>query len=100
MRSQFVTSRSLIRLFKFGNSGFQIIGRRVAQLLFLRDRVVLRLLEDLDDAFAAFELRLRFGIEVRTELREGSQFAELRKVQLDATSDLLHGLDLRRGTDA
>ncbi len=47
-----------------------------------RDRVVLRLLEDLDDALAAFELRLRLRIEVGAELRERRQFAELRQVAL------------------
>ena len=65
-----------------------------------RDRVVLRLLEDFDDALAAFELRLRLGVEVGAELRERRQFAELRQIALDAAGDLFHRLDLRGGTDA
>ena len=52
-------------------------------LLFDRNRVVLRLLEQLHDALAAIELRLGGGIEVGTELGEGGQLAELRQVDLD-----------------
>ena len=49
-------------------------------LHFDRDRVVLRLLENFDDALAALELRLGLGIQIRTELRERRQFAELRQI--------------------
>ena len=57
-------------------------GPENGDLNFDRHRVVLRLLEDFDDAFAAFELRLRLGVEVGTELRESRQFAELGEVDL------------------
>ena len=65
-----------------------------------RNRVVLRLLEDLHDALAAVDLRLRLGIQFRAELREGRQFPELGEVALELSGDLLHGFDLRRRTDA
>src|SRR3954464_3442024 len=45
-------------------------GPKNRSLDFHRNRVVLRLLEKLDDAFAALELGLRLGVEVGTELRE------------------------------
>ena len=45
-------------------------------------------------------MRLRLGVEVGAELREGRQFAELRQVALDAAGHLLHRLDLRGRTDA
>ena len=64
------------------------------------NRVVLRLLEDLHDALAAVDLRLRLGVEVRAELRERRQFAELREVALELPGDLLHRLELRRRADA
>jgi len=38
------------------------------------------LLEDFDDAFAAFEQRLRLRVKVGAELRESRKFAELRQV--------------------
>src|SRR5262249_567801 len=65
-----------------------------------RDRVVLRLLEDFHDAFAAVDLRLRFGIEVRTELREGRELAELREIALELSGDLLHAFELSSRSDA
>ncbi len=70
------------------------------RLHFDGDRVVLRLLKDLDDALAEFELLLSFGVEIGAELCERGQFAELRQVQFDAAGDLFHRLDLRGGTDA
>ena len=69
-------------------------------LHFDRQRVVLNLVEQLDDAFAALQLRLSLGVEIGTELRKRRQFAELRQVALDAAGDLFHRLDLRRRTDA
>ena len=38
---------------------------------------------------------LRFSVEIRTELRERRQLAELREVAFDAARDLFHRLDLR-----
>ena len=40
------------------------------------------------------------GVELRAELRERRQLAELREVALELPGDLLHRLDLRRRTDA
>ena len=69
-------------------------------LNFNRDRVVLRLLENFDDAFAALQLRLSFRIEIGAELRERREFAELREVQLNTAGDLFHRFDLRGRTDS
>ena len=50
-------------------------------LLFDLERLILRLLQDLDEALAAIELRLRPFVEIAAELREGRQLAVLRQVQ-------------------
>src|SRR6478672_725233 len=63
-------------------------------LLLDRVRVRLPLLEQLDEAGALGELGTRGRVEVRGEHREGLHRAELREVELQATRDLLHGLDL------
>ncbi len=63
-------------------------------------RHVLRLLEDLGQAFAAFELVLRRFVEVRAKLSECRQLAKLCKVDTQRTGDLLHRLDLCRTADA
>src|SRR5215468_6142195 len=65
-------------------------------LHFDRDRVVLGLLEDFHDALAAVDLRLRFGIEFRTELCECRQLPKLRELPLELPGDLLHGFELCR----
>src|SRR5690625_5431934 len=44
-------------------------------------RLVLALLQDLDEAFAAPKLVLRRGVEIGAELRERLQLAVLRKVK-------------------
>ena len=66
-----------------------VLNRPEDDLHFDRDRIELRLLEDFHDAFAAFENALRLRVEVRTELRERCEFAELREIAFDATSDLV-----------
>ena len=63
-------------------------------------RDVLVLLEDLDEALAAVELRLRRLVEVGAELREGRELAELREVEAERAGDRAHGLDLRGAADA
>ena len=65
-----------------------------------RDRVVLRLVEELDDALATVDLALRGGIEVRAELRERGQLAELRQIALQPSRYLLDGFHLRSRSDA
>ena len=65
-----------------------------------RHRVVLPLLEELDDALAAIDLGLRRRVELGAELREGGELAELREVALELPGDLLHRLELRRRADA
>ena len=68
--------------------------------LFLdRDRIVLHLLEQLDDALTAIEPRFGRGVEIGTELRERRELAELREVQLHFAGHLFDRLDLRGGTD-
>jgi len=63
-------------------------------------RIQLRLLEELDDARTAVELRLGFRVEVGAELREGREFAELGELALQLAADLFGGLELRSGADA
>src|SRR5947209_5133636 len=64
-----------------------------------RERVVLRLLEQLDEPRATLELRLRRLVEVGAERRERLQLAELREVQAQPAGDRLHRLDLRVAAD-
>src|SRR5690606_31974633 len=75
-------------------------GPESGDLLFHGNRVVLRLLEEFDDAAAEVELGLGTGVEIGAELGEGGELAELGQLTLNLTGDLLHGLDLRGGTDA
>ena len=69
-------------------------------LLFDRQRRVLILLQNFRQPLAAGKLRQRGLIEIRSELRECRQFAELRKIQSQRTGDLPHGFDLRVASDA
>ena len=69
-------------------------------LLLDRQRLVLRLLQDLDEPRAAIELGLRRLIEVAAELRERRELAILREVEPQRAGDLPHRLDLRRAADA
>ncbi len=57
-------------------------------------RLVLALLEQLDHACAAVELRLRRLVEVGAELGERLELAVLRQVEAQRAGDLLHRLDL------
>ena len=50
-------------------------------LLLNRHRLVLRLLEQLDQPRTALQLRFRGGVEVGSERGEGLQLAVLRQVQ-------------------
>ena len=58
------------------------------------------MLEEFDDAGAAFELGLGLGVEVGAELCESGEFAELGELALEFAADLFGGFDLRGGTDA
>mmetsp|Transcript_14605 Transcript_14605/g.28280 ORF Transcript_14605/g.28280 Transcript_14605/m.28280 type:complete len:558 (-) Transcript_14605:55-1728(-) len=68
-------------------------------LLVDRHRLVLALLEELLEAGTTVKLVLGGGIEIGTELSEGSDLTVLGKLELDGTGNLLHGLDLSGGTD-
>src|ERR1035438_5152794 len=70
-------------------------GEDDEDLLFDRQRLVLPLLENLHQVFAAVELIDRRLVEIRAELREGRQRAVLRQVQTHAAGDGFHGLGLR-----
>ncbi len=80
----------------------QTLGRREddRDLLFDRQRRILRLLQNLDQPLTAIQLRLRRLIEIGAELREGRQFAILREIEPQRAGHLLHGLDLRVAADA
>src|SRR2546427_2022643 len=65
-----------------------------------RNRAVLGLVEQLDDALPAIDLCLRRRVQLGAELRERRQLPKLREIALETASDLLHGFELRRGTDA
>jgi len=69
-------------------------------LLFNWNRVVLLLLEQLDNPLTAFEARFGPRVQIGTELRERRQPAELRQIELHFAGHLLDRLDLRSRTDA
>ena len=58
------------------------------------------MLQDFDQALPAIELGLRGFVEITAELGEGREFAILRKIELHASRDLAHGLDLGAAADA
>lgn len=60
---------------------------------------VLLLLEELGQTLTTGKGLLGGGIEIGTELGEGSDLTVLSQEQLKGTGDLLHGLDLGGGTD-
>ncbi len=64
------------------------------------DGAVLALLEDLHGAATAVDLGLRRLVELRSELGERLELAELGQVQAHRPGDLLHGLGLGRATHA
>ena len=63
-------------------------------LVFDGHRYVLTLLEDLHRPLTAGQLPLSRSIQIRPELGECFEFAELRQVEPQAARDLLHRLDL------
>lgn len=62
-------------------------------------RAVLLLLEKLSQTLTTVEGLLGGGIEIGTELGEGSNLTVLSQEQLQGSGNLLHGLDLGSGTD-
>src|SRR6185437_8389004 len=69
-------------------------------LLFRRERMELRLLQQLRQTLSAIQLRLRGLVQITAELREGGQVAVLRQIELQSRANLLDGLDRRRETYA
>src|SRR6266545_5890100 len=63
-------------------------------------RLVLLLLQDLDQAPAAGKLRLRRLVEIRAKLRERGELPVLGQIQAQRPGHLLHGLDLFVAADA
>ena len=68
-------------------------GEEDGDLLLCGEWLELRLLEELGEALAAVELLLRDLVEVGAELRERSEFAVLREVELQGCADLLGRFD-------
>ncbi len=64
------------------------------------ERLILRLLEQLDHAIAAVELALGGLVQLGAELGEGFQLAEGGEVEPQAAGDLLHRGDLGLAADA
>ena len=64
------------------------------------ERLILRLLQHLDQPAAAIELVQRRLVEVAAELRERRELAVLREIEPQRAGDLPHRLDLRRAADA
>ncbi len=64
------------------------------------ERLVLRLLQDLDEALPAVELRARRLVELGAELRECRELPVLREVEPERTGERAHRADLRRAADA
>src|SRR4029453_11373972 len=75
-------------------------GEDDRHLLLDRQRLVLTLLEELDHALAAGQLRLGRAVEIGAELREGCELPILGQVESELARHLAHGLDLRRSTHA
>ena len=69
-------------------------------LLLDRHRAVLRLLEDLDRARAAIELRFVAASRSDANGANASSSRILREIEPQSAGDRLHRLDLRRATDA
>src|SRR4051812_19340410 len=63
-------------------------------LLFDRERFVLRLLEQFGEPCAAVELRLGCLVEVASELRKRGELAILREVEPQRPRNLAHRFDL------
>src|SRR5437867_4334776 len=57
------------------------------------------LFKNLDHAPAALDVGLGIYIEIRVELYNSGQLAELRQIQFDTTGDMLNGLALRGRKD-
>src|SRR5690606_15038746 len=74
-------------------------GENHSNLLFRLQRRELRLLQEFGQARTAVQKALRCSVKVGTELCEGSHFTILGELALDRTGNLLHGLDLGRGTN-
>ena len=74
------------------------VGQRVddRHLLLDRQRLVLRLLQDLDDPRAAGELLLRRLVQLGAELRERLEVAVLGELELQAARDAQQGEVARR----
>src|SRR3989449_338632 len=68
-------------------------------LLLDGQRPVLALLQDLDHALAARELKLGRPVDVAPELREGGELAKLCEVEPQLPGHLAHRPDLRRTAD-
>ncbi len=69
-------------------------------LILDRVRRVLRLLEQLDQPSAAFQLRLGRRIQIRGESGESLELAVLRQLQSETACNLFHCLDLGSTADA
>src|SRR4051794_37487127 len=78
------------------------VGRGVddRDLLLDAERLILRLLQHLDEAAAAIELVQRRLVEIRSELRERRELTVLREVETQRPGDLAHRFHLRRPADA
>jgi len=75
-------------------------GEEHASLLLNDHGHILLLLEQLGQLLASVEQVLGGCVEVRSELREGSDLSVLGQLELERTGDLFHGLDLGGGTDS
>ena len=62
-------------------------------------RDVLLLLEELGELLTSVKELLGGGIQIRTELGEGSDLTILSELELEGTGELFHGLNLGGGTD-
>jgi len=70
-----------------------------ANLLLDGDGDVLLLVEELSKLLTSVKHVLGGGIQIGTELSEGSDFSVLSEIELEGTRHLLHGLDLSGGSD-
>src|SRR5207249_2668918 len=70
-------------------------GEQDQNLLAERQRLILVLLQHLNQVLAAIELCLGCLVEVAAKLRERRQLAELRSIEPQRSCNLAHSFDLR-----
>src|SRR6185369_1371832 len=75
-------------------------GKDNQNLLFVGNRTVLRLLENLNQTDTTLKLHLGSLVQIGTELGESGHFTILRQVEAQSTGNLFHRFGLSGATNA